>query len=228
MMRDLHDGIIIDDLLRNDADCPVFGINLACACPFPEVAAQFYRPIASRLAALDPAVYVYPDWETHVTIVTFVNFSLHRRPDANRLAQLQSLLQPVIEILRPVLARGHSFPLLIGAPVLTPKAAILPIADLTGEITRIRQNVITALEADTELHGKLSRAGLNVPGIVHSTVMRFKSAPTDPDRFTADFEDAAKAVHGVEIMIDELLLTTETKPYMREGTVVRRFPLAPI
>jgi hypothetical protein len=27
-------------------------------------------------------------------------------------------------------------------------------------------------------------------------------------------------------MIEELLLTTETKPYMREGTVEHRFPLA--
>jgi len=227
MMHNLQDGIIIDEFLRNDADCPVFGFNLACAYPFPAAAAQFYRPIASRLAALGPAVYVYPDWETHVTIVTFVNFRLNRRPDADRLAQLQSLIQPIIEILRPVLA-GRSFPLLIDAPVLTPKAAILPIADPSGEITRIRRNVIGALEADKELQGKLSRAGLNVPAIIHSTVMRFKSAPSDLARFAADFAEAAGAAHPVEIMIEELLLTTETKPYMREGTVMHRFPLAPV
>ena len=227
MMRNPQDGVIVDEFLRDDADCPVFGFNLACAYPFPAVAAQFYRPIASRLAALDPAVYVYPDWETHVTLITFVNFSLHRRPDASRLAQLQSLLQPAIEILRPVLA-GRSFPLLIGAPVLTPKAAILPVSDPSGEITRIRRNVIEALEADKELHGKLSRAGLNVPGIIHSTVMRFKSVPSDLARFAADFEAVAGTAQRVEIMIEELLLTTETKPYMRAGTVERRFPLAPV
>jgi hypothetical protein len=227
MMRNLQDGVIIDEFLRNDADCPVFGFNLACAYPFPAVAAQFYRPIASRLAALDPAVYVYPDWETHVTIVTFVNFSLHRRPDASRLAQLQSLLRPAIELLRPVLA-GPSFPLVIGAPVLTPKAAILPISDPSGEITRIRRDVIGGLDADKELHGELSRAGLNAPGIVHSTVMRFKSVPSDLARFVAEFEEAAGAAQPVEIMIEELLLTTETKPYMREGTVEHRFPLAPV
>jgi len=162
-----------------------------------------------------------------VTIVTFVNFSLNRRLDASRLAQLRSLLQPVIEILRPVLA-GPSFSLLIGAPVLTPRAAILPISDPTGEITRIRRNVAGALEADRDLHRKLSRAGLNVPGIVHSTVMRFKSAPSDLARFAAGFEKAVGAAQQVEIIVEELLLTTETKPYMREGTVERRFPLAPV
>ncbi|HUD45470.1 MAG TPA: hypothetical protein VMR33_01510 [Candidatus Baltobacteraceae bacterium] len=224
-MKNLQDGVVIDEFLRADADCPVFGFNLACAYPFPEIAAQFYRPIASRLAALDPAVYVYPDWETHVTIVTFVNFSLHRRPDASRLAQLQLLLPSAIEILRPALA-GRPFSLLLGAPVLTPKAAILPISDPTGEITRIRRDVTAALEADKELHGKFTRAGLNVPAIVHSTVMRFKSAPSDLARFAADFEEAAGTAQPVEILIDELLLTTETKPYMREGTVEHRFPLA--
>jgi hypothetical protein len=227
MIRNPQDGVIIDEFLRDDADCPVFGFNLACAYPFPAAAAQFYRPIASRLSALDPAVYVYPDWETHVTIVTFVNFSLHRRPDASRLAQLRLLLQPVIEILLPVLA-GPSFSLLIGAPVLTPKAAILPISDPSGEIARLRRNIIGSLEADKELRVKLSGAGLNVPAIIHSTVMRFKAAPADFARFAADFEKAAGAAQPVEIKIEELLLTTETKPYMREGTVEHRFPLAPV
>ena len=228
MTRNPQHGVVIDDFLRDDADCPVFGINLACAYPFPEVAAQFYRPIAKRLNLLDPAVYVYPEWETHVTIVTVVNFSLHRRPDPARLAQLQSLLQPAIEIPRRALEGVRSFPLVIGAPMLTPKAAILPISDPSGEITRVRRNVISALEADKELHGKFLRAGLNVPGIIHSTVMRFKAAPSDPARFAADFEKAAGAAQQVEIMIDAILLTTETKPYMREGTVVHRFPLAPV
>jgi hypothetical protein len=225
MMLNLQDGVITDEFLGNDADCPVFGFNLTCAYPFPPDAAEFHRRIASRLAALDPAVYVYPDWETHVTIATFVNFSLHRRPDAGRLAQLQSLMQPVIEILSPVLA-GRAFPLLIGAPVLTAKAAILPVTDPSGEIARIRRAVVVALEANEELYDKLFRAGMNVPGIIHSTIMRFKSAPSDLARFAVDFEQAAGAAQRVEIMIEELLLTTETRPYMREGAIAHRFPLA--
>jgi hypothetical protein len=227
MTQSPQDGVIVDEFLPNGADCPVFGFNLACAYPFPPEALRFYLPISRRLASLDPAVYVYPDWETHITIVTLVNFSLHRRPDPRRLAQLQSLLPPTIEILRRVLA-GPSFPLRIGAPVLTPKAAILPIEDPSGEITRIRRTVIAALESEPELRGKLARAGLNAPGIVHSTVMRFNSVPSDLPRFAARFKEAAGPPQSVEIRINELLLTTETKPYMREGAVVCRFPLAPI
>ncbi len=57
--------------------------------------------------------------------------------------------------------------------------------------------------------------------------MRFKSAPNDHKKFAADFNEAFRGMMPVEITINELLLTTETKPYMREGTVACRFPLAP-
>jgi hypothetical protein len=227
MRQDAVDNVVIDEFLHNDPDCPVFGFNLACAYPFPGAAAQWYRRIAARLSELEPAAYVYPDWETHVTIVTFVNFNLHRRPDASRLAQLQALRKPVVEIIRPVVA-GRMFPLVITRPVLTPKAAILPISDPAGEIGRIRREVIAALDGDRQLHGELSRAGLNVPGIVHSTVLRFKSAPANLRLFAAGFEEIAAGVQPVEMRIEELLLTLETKPYMREGRIEERFALAPV
>ena len=228
MTNTAGDGVIVDELLRDAPDCPVFGFNLACAYPFPEIAAQFYRPIVARLTELDPGVYVYPDWETHITIVTFVNFSLHRKPDATLRAQLELLFDPVSKILQRTLDSARTFHLTIGAPVLTPKAAILPITDASEEIGRIRRNILEALKSNAHLYDQLSQAGLNVPGIVHSTVMRFKSAPKDYKKFAADFAEISREVTPVEIEVSELLLTTETKPYMREGTVVRRFPLAPI
>jgi hypothetical protein len=213
-------------LLATDADCPVFGFNLACAYPFPAAAAPLYRSIAARLAALDPGVYVYPEWETHVTIMTFVNFSLHQRPGPAQLAQLQSLIQPVAELIRPLLARP-AFELMVRPPELTRKAAILPLSDPTGEIVRIRQTVSAALTEKPALRAELSSAGLNVPGIIHSTIMRFKGAPLNLPRFLADFDRAAAAAAPFPLVINELLLTTETKPYMREGAVIHRFPLAP-
>jgi hypothetical protein len=222
----LERGIVVDSFLAADADSPVFGFNLACAWPFPVAAARFYRPIAERLAALDPAVYVYPEWETHVTILTFVNFSLHRRPAPECLAQLQSLLDPVRALLRPLLARP-AFELVLRAPVLTRKAAILPIADATGAIAQIRHSVSAALAADKALRAELVRSGLNVPGIIHSTIMRFKSEPADLARLLADFDQVAATAEPFPLFIDELLLTTETKPYMRAGEIVDRFPLAP-
>jgi hypothetical protein len=223
----LDQGVIIDSFLAADPDVQVFGFNLACAWPFPTAAVRFYQPIAERLAALDPAVYVYPEWETHVTIMTFVNFSLHKRPEATRLAQLQSLINPVHELIRPLLKRP-AFELVLGPPVLTRKAAILPISDATDAIADIRQSIRTALAADKELHGELVQSGLNVPGIIHSTIMRFKSEPRDLTKFLTNFDQAVAASEPFPLAIDELLLTTETKPYMRAGEIVERFPLGPV
>jgi len=220
----LEQGVVVDPFLAANPDGPVFGFNLACAYPFPPSAARFYRPIAERLAALDPAVYVYPEWETHVTIVTFVNFSLHERLEPEHLAQLQSLIHPVRELIRPLL-EGKAFKLALGPPVLTHKAAILPISDATGAIARIRQTILGALAADKALHAELVRGGLNVPGIIHSTIMRFKGEPGNLTKFLADFDEAAAEAEPFRLAIDELLLTTETKPYMRAGEVVCRFPL---
>ncbi|HEV7927497.1 MAG TPA: hypothetical protein VGR14_19255 [Verrucomicrobiae bacterium] len=223
----LEQGIVVDTLLATEPDVPVFGFNLACAWPFPAPARRFYRPIAECLAALDPAVYVYPEWETHVTILTFVNFGLHKRPEPERLAQLQSLLRPVRQLIRPLLKRP-AFELVLGPPVLTRKAAILPISDATGAIADIRQSIRSALAADKELHAELVLGGLNVPGIIHSTIMRFKSEPRDLTKFLADFDQAAATSEPFPLAIDELLLTTETKPYMRAGEIVGRFTLAPV
>jgi hypothetical protein len=223
----LEHGVIVDELLAADEDCPVFGFNLACAHPFPAAAAAFYRPLAARLAALDPAVYVYPEWETHVTIMTFVNFSLHQRPGPALRAQLQSLIEPVAELIRPLLA-GPAFELIAGRPALTRKAAILPLADPAGKITRIRQRVSAALAGKKALRAELKRAGLSAPGIIHSTIMRFKGAPRNLPRFLAEFDRAAAAAAPFALGIDEILLTTETRPYMREGAVVHRFALAPM
>jgi hypothetical protein len=72
----------------------------------------------------------------------------------------------------------------------------------------------------------LARGGLNVPGIIHSTVMRFKSQPASVAKSVADFDAAVADVEPFPLTVAELLLTTETKPYMREGEIVHRFPLS--
>jgi len=220
----LERGVVADELLATDPDCPVFGFNLACAYPFSDSALQSYRPLAERLAVLDPEVYVYPEWKTHVTIITLASFSLHKRPGPELRAQLQSLMNPVVELIRPLL-KFPAFELVLGPPVLTRKAAILPIADATGTIARVRQTVRTALAADKTLHAELERNGLNVPAIIHSTILRFKKQPVNLTRFLADFDAVAATIPPFAIPIHELLLTTETKPYMRAGEIVHRFPL---
>ena len=217
-----------DEFLANDPDCPVFGLNLACAYPFPANVADNYNAMASRLAALDDGVYIYPVWETHVTIITFLSFRLHPRPSAEVLASLHACIDPITRLLQTVIDTKAvaPFQLEFHAPVLTRQAAILPVSNPSGEIAQVRKLVGRSLEGDKELHRRLLREGLNVPGIVHSTIMRFKKAPSDSQSFSAGFAAVAVATPSFAISVREFFLTTETKPYMRDGGIVHRFALA--
>lgn len=223
----MNNEIIPDEFLANDADCPVFGLNLACAYPFPASVEDSYSAMAKRLADLDDAVYVYPIWETHVTIMTFVNFSLHRRPSAERLEELRSLIEPVTALVEDVIDRGEiePFRLEFQPPVLTPKAVILPITNPTGEINRIRQFAAKLLEGRQPLSQTLLKHGLNVPGIIHSTVLRFTRPVREYPRFASQFNTARAGTSPWRTTVGEVLLTTETKPYMRAGEILRRFSL---
>ena len=216
---------IPDPLLAEDPDCPVFGFNLACAFPFPPETAAAYRPPAERLAKLHPGLYVYPDWETHVTIVTFVNFSKHRRPTPEQRAALESLMPGVIELVRTA-PLPAPFQLILDRPVLTPKAVILPIHDSAGAIPHLRAHIRTTVENDPAWRAQLENAGWNIPGIIHSTIARFTAAPIDPMHFRENFDRIAASTEPIPLTVRELLITTETKPYMREGEIIHRFPLA--
>jgi hypothetical protein len=217
-----------DEFLAADPDCPVYGLNLACAFPFPVALEAPYTAMAKQLEALDDGVYVYPFWETHVTIMTFVNFSKHRRPSATQLAELSRFIEPIADLARDSLEKLQltSFQLEFGPPQLSPKAAILQGDNPTGEIAGIRREMVNALKQKPELHTAFLAAGFNVPGIIHSTILRFKDIPQDPPRFKTAFTEAVKSAPSLPMTVSEILLTTETKPYMRWGEIVRRFALA--
>jgi hypothetical protein len=64
-----------------------------------------------------------------------------------------------------------------------------------------------------------------VPGIIHSTVMRFRQPPPDLEKFLSAFDALAAETDFPPIQVGEILLTSETKPYMRAGEILRRFKL---
>ncbi len=221
----LAHGIVPDALLARDFDTPAFGFNLACAWPLPSSAKASYEQLAERLRALGPEVYIYPAWQIHVTIATFINFTLHKNIAPERKTQLESLMPPVKEMLRDVV-KIAPFELVFGKPVLTRKAAILPITDSAGAISHIRQKIREELAGDAALSAELNRGGINIPGIVHTTIMRFQSTPSNLPKFLAEFDEVAAETQPFPVAIDELLMTTETKIYMREGEIAHRFPLS--
>jgi hypothetical protein len=213
-------GLVTDPFLANDPDCPVFGLNLACAYPFPAAVAWEYNSLAAKLAASDPSVYVYPLWETHVTIATFVNFNLHRQPADPELAKLSALAGRIIHCIQSL--KAGSFVLRLHPPILTRKAVIIPISNSNGEIARIRTETLQLIRRDPELHTELLARDLTVPEIIHSTIMRFPRQLEDLGGFINRFQAIAATACPREIEVSEIFLTEETKPYMREGRVLWR------
>ena len=154
--------------------------------------------------------------------------SLRQAIPAERVEDLRSCISPILEVMQTLFDMEpiEPFRLEFQSPVLSRKAAILPVDNPSNEITRIRRRATQLLEDNKELHEKLLRGGLNVPGIVHSTIMRLKKAPSNVPRFVAGFDAIAAATAPFAMTATEILLTTETKPYMREGQIVHRFALA--
>ena len=225
-------GLTVDKFLAQDADVPTFGINLACAWPFPDALRAGYERMARRLAALGPWLYVYPFAFTHVTLVTFIGFSRHVRPTPTLVKSLESKAGEILETLAPLFAEHPpegipAFTLQPQSPVLTRAAVILPLLNPGGEVVRLRQRVVEVLQHHAPLQRELVERGLNVPGIIHSTVARFIQPPPDLETFLAAFDKIAEDTNLPAISVGELLLTSETKPYMRGGETLRRFKLPP-
>jgi hypothetical protein len=224
-------GVVADKFLARDADCPTFGLNLACAWPFPDALRESYERMAQRFAALGSCVYVYPFAFTHVTLVTFVSFSRHVRPAPELVSTLEGKVGEILETLAPLFAENSPeqikpFMLQPQRPVLSRAAVILPMLNPGGEVPRLRQRVLELLQRTAPLHRELTERGLTVPGIIHSTVMRFVQPPPDLNVFLKAFDEIATNTKFPAISVAELLFTTETKPYMRGGDVLRRSRLA--
>jgi hypothetical protein len=84
-------------------------------------------------------------------------------------------------------------------------------------VARLRAAVLPRLRSSPAF------ARCQAPPAVHSTLARFRHLPAAdfPARFAA--WSRGRALGPVEV--DALLVTTETRPYMREGAVVARWPL---
>ena len=226
-MRDeiCDEGFVADRFLADQPDCPVFGVNLACLYPFPPEVLEIYDKVSAQLVALDPGVYLYPHWETHVTIATLINFTQHILPAPQQVAELKTLMAKIVTQLQKTFEDVEPFELWIEQPVISRKAAILPLSDPNDAISRIRQRLAEHLARDSSLQKTLAELGLNIPTLVHSTIMRFKKVPEDTQRFLSQFDEISRDVPRSKMRVNEIYITTETNPYMREGEIFRRFPL---
>ena len=223
-----RDGLLADKFLARDPDVPTFGLNLACAWPFPDAWRERYEEMAQKFSALGPEVYVYPFPCTHITLVTLISFARHIRPAAKLVESFREKIPEITATLSPLFAK-HSpeqikpFLLQPQMPVLARGAGFLPMLNPDGEVARLRRRVVELLQANEPLYRELTERGFNVPGIIHSTVLRFFRVPKDQETFLSRFDEIAAETKLPALQVDEVLLTAETKPYMRDGEVARHF-----
>jgi hypothetical protein len=189
--------------------------------------AAAYVDLSAKLAALDPAVHMYPPHALHVTLVTLSSFK--KVADAYG----QALRGPEKNHYRRTWARalhtGLAHQVALG-PIelvaerleLSSAAGYLVYSDRSGRMASVRQAVQLALESvmlDPIMNGLNQRSSnavrkIKIPNIIHSTVLRFADRPTDPSQFQRDFATIAHAWKPVPVLINVLALVEEIVPFM--------------
>lgn len=217
-------GFVVDAFFSTDPDCPTYGLNIALAWPFPEVLKDAYEKLRRELIAFGDDVYVYPYESTHITVMTLVDFKKHLHPRAEEIEEIEQRIPTIVRRISDVLQKDlqrtiRPFEIEIGSPVLSRAAAYLPIANPSGEIFLLRNSIAPIMERDLALN-----VGYN-KDFIHATIMRFARLPDDQENFMDTFRNIAGQTHMGKAVIDEIYLTSETRPYMREGKKLHSFYL---
>jgi hypothetical protein len=205
-------GFIIDNLLGSALDLPVYGLNIACAWPLPIQIKDNYEQLYSSLNDLS-GVYVYPYSQTHITIVTIVNF---KKRLGKEICYVDNNL---IDLLIARICKVYdsaSISLYFDSPVLTRSAAFIPVYDSTNSIHKIREEAYSFF---LETGGEYD---IDIPIEIHSTIMRFRREPENPKSFVAQFRLISETFPLCCGTISEILITEELQPYMTKGNIIRR------
>jgi hypothetical protein len=205
-------GFERDPLVGEHADQMHYGLNIAVAWPLGATNEAVYRAFAQRVAALDSGAYVYPFATTHVTVLTAVSFKRYPDPSSETIGAVDAAAERLGAFLAHAASDIEPFILEIGPPVLARAAAFLPMKNATGEISRLRERALAFCRA---AGGVLADA--SAPRAIHSTVLRFREEPPDPVAFARAFDEIAGTHLFGSTTVDRLLVTLETKPYMRRG-----------
>lgn len=216
-----RDGFEPDTILPIQPDRPVYGLNITMGWPLPAPLKEPYEKLFHELSTLGPDIYVYPYEQTHITVMTLVNFKNHQYPgkDVNEIKRLvPEIISLVSQGLSALEQEFKPFSINVGPPVLAKSAAFLPILNATNEVCLLRKKIAPVLGDSLSLKVEIPRA-------VHSTIVRFVKRPDNVSKFMAKFESITANTHLGEATITEFLLTSETKPYMRGGEKLHVFQL---
>jgi hypothetical protein len=205
-------GFIEDELVGKEIDREVYGVNIACGWPLPTEIREIYEEMYEKLKDLEGA-YIYPYHQTHITIVTVVNFK-------KRLNKIKKYLDDeTLKLLKrgiENIVRHKPIKIFIDSPVLLRSAAFLPIYNPSGEIYEIRKETLNILKDDHKDYD------LDTPISIHSTILRFQQVPTDSAKFLQRFAEITEKFSVVEGIVREVYITEELKPYMKKGSILEK------
>jgi hypothetical protein len=155
--------------------------------------------------------------------MTLVNFKDedNQNPSHEKVGEIRELASNVVSLLSPIFSPDSTlglkpFKIDVGPPLLSWKAAYLPILNDGREVARLRAAASSILPRSLLC---------NIPDVIHSTILRFISRPHEKQSFVTKFESIAEKFSLGQATIDEVLLTAETKPYMIGGEILHRFSL---
>lgn len=226
-------GFKQDTFLSVDPNYSVYGLNLAFGWPLPSHFKKTYEKLISALERISSSTYLYPYQQTHVTVLTIVNFKIHRDPTEQEICAFKNLESEIVTRFSSMFydLKLKPFSIDVGPPVLSWKAAFLPILNPTQEISELRKRAIIELshlrddQAEHSAIKNLLPENIELPDIIHSTFLRFLERPSDEKAFSKLFENTVFNFKFGEAKIEEFILTSETKPYMRGGDIIQRFKL---
>ena len=194
-----------------------------------------------------PAVYLYPTRHLHITVATFVPQTKDINTNTNTNTQKQETEEQRTELKHRIaslltaatqLASWPTTPLqlVVDTTQLGSTAGILLWHDRSGGIERIRQCLrevwpVATSVSSSEFSNSNSNAQtlplppLLIPGIIHSTFLRFARTPHTPgekiqDRFQSDVVPKVgscfhnKESVGADATVDTLKFVCERRPYM--------------
>jgi hypothetical protein len=225
------DPLVAPLVNADGSDDATFGLVVNAGWPaHPDLQEQYLFEFRSAVSdcfdevdteGFEPAVYLYPASTLHVTVATFHAFTL---PPSQTVSEdvLAEQWKSVFDA-ATAMPEWPTLPLQlnIDRAQIGKRAGILLWKDTSGGMDAMRQCIQTAAK---QLEPQLQAAGvsldtLKIPGIVHSTFLRFYQVPTTPgkviqERFQEQVVPKMQEMFPVPYPVTAAKLVCERRPYM--------------
>eukprot|EP01006_Ploeotia_vitrea_P007130 TRINITY_DN16082_c0_g1_i1.p1 TRINITY_DN16082_c0_g1~~TRINITY_DN16082_c0_g1_i1.p1 ORF type:complete len:279 (+),score=31.19 TRINITY_DN16082_c0_g1_i1:58-894(+) len=216
-------AVYVDPELR-DMTKPVVGAIVAINCPpTPEnpFKLQLDR-ISEEISAIEAGVvHMYAMDAIHTTVATTLNFKFDHpnvAPEAYSM-YIEHWKEDLEKTLKSEAVFGGLLPfkMTIHAPKISKAAAYFPIENPTGEVEQLRRAIKKTIAKNDRLNfiqGQHIGKEFHVPGIIHSTLLRFKKSPTDVPAWMKTFHQISATWEPVTVTVDKVYVAVEDRPYM--------------